>query len=134
VKVQQNIPAAVIVGRRRVVVAVPEPVELLAGPRLAAVDGANEVVARRAAVALETLGRDAERADDQLLLLVEDLGEVGERPAVEGRCICMHVETAVRVTATPCELADRPHHVLQLPEVGICEDGSHDLSPQVGRH
>jgi len=68
-----------------VVVAVPDAVELVLGARAMLFDALDQLVADRPGVAVEPVTADAEGVEDQRFLLVDDLGQVTQVPAVEGR-------------------------------------------------
>ena len=64
-------------------------------------DALDQLVADRPRVAIEPVAADAEGVEDQRLLLVDDLGQVTQVPAVEGRCVDMDVDAALAVDLAP---------------------------------
>ena len=84
----------------------------------------------RLAVVAEPVLVDAERREDEHLLLVDDLGEVGESPPVEGPGVHVDVDAALLVHLGPAA-AHRPDDLLESGDVLVGEDRAHHLGPQV---
>ena len=133
VQVHPVVAGAVVVLRLPVVVAVPNVVELVPGPGTAALDLGNEVVAHRLAVVAAACLVHAQSGENERFLLVDDLGEVREGPAVKGCGVDVDVDAATVVhlgSAGP----QRPDDLLEDGDVLVGQDGAHHLGPQVDRH
>lgn len=95
-------------------------------------DALDQLVADRPGVAVETVAADAEGVENQRLLLVDDLGQVTQVPAIEGSGIDMDVDAALTVDLAS-GAADGSDHLLQLRDVVVAEHRADHLGPQMGR-
>ncbi|SOB57403.1 protein of unknown function [Pseudodesulfovibrio profundus] len=111
VQVDPVVATVVVVLGLAVVVAVPDTVELVLGAWAMLFDALDQLVADRPCVAVEPVAADAEGVEDQRLLLVDDLGQVTQVPAVEGRGVDMDVDAALAVDLAS-GAADGPDHLL----------------------
>ena len=132
VQVDPVVAAVVVVLGLAVVVAVPDAVELVLAARAMLFDALDKLVADRPGVAIEPVAADAEGVENQRLLLVDDLGQVTQVPAVEGRGVDMDVDAALAVDLAS-GAADGPDHLLQLRDVVVAEHRADHLGPQMGR-
>ncbi|TCN83986.1 hypothetical protein EDC91_11379 [Shewanella fodinae] len=132
VQVDPVVAAVVVVLGLAVVVAVPDAVELVLGAGAMLFDALDQFVTDRPGVAVEPVAADAEGVENQRLLLVDDLGQVTQVPAVEGRGVDMDVDAALAVDLAP-GAADGPDHLLQLRDVVVAEHRADHLGPQMGR-
>ncbi len=133
VQVHAVVAGRAVVLRLRVVVAVPDAVELVLGLRALPLDAADEVVVDRAGEAAQALLADAEGVQDERFLFVDDLGEVAETASVEGRGVDVDVHAALRVHARAAP-ADGADDLLELLQVVVAQDRGHDLGAQVEGH
>lgn len=118
VQVDPVIAAVVVVLGLAVVVAVPDAVELVLGAGAMLFDTLDQFIADRPGVAIEPVAADVEGVEDQRLLLVNDLGQVTQVSAVEGRGVDMDVNAALAVDLAS-GAADGPDNKLTLLNVKI---------------
>src|SRR5690606_33561146 len=126
VQVHPVVAGVVVVLRRAVVVAVPGAVHLLEVARALALDLGEEALVDAAAPAAAAGLGDAERVLDQLLLLVDDLDQVAQRPDVEARGVDVDVDAAAAVDPG-ARAPHRPDDLLQGLEVVVGEDRADHL-------
>ncbi len=132
VQVHPVVAGTVEVLRAAVVIAVPDAVELVRGPRPPALDVPDQLVAHRPGVGPLPVLADAERREDQWLLFVDDLGQVPEGAPVEGTRVHVDVDAAMPVDLGAA-LADRPDDLLEGRDVGVGQDRGDDLGPEMAR-
>ncbi|SUO91897.1 Uncharacterised protein [Suttonella indologenes] len=82
--------------------------------------------------AVESVAADAEGVENQRFLLVDDLGQVPQVPAVEGCGVDVDVNAALAVDLAS-DAADGPDHLLQLWDIVVTEHRADHLGPQMGR-
>ena len=110
-----------------ILTAIPEAAEVVVGARLFALDLLDERGRQLPRVASQAQRLDAQRLDDEVLLLVDQLGEIDQALGAEPVRPNVNVQAAAQIDFGSC-CADRAYNVLKRAEVLVAEDGADDLS------